>query len=296
MTQPNYLSAIQTIAKKPKFYVILYGPPGIGKSSLAARMSSGKVDVNDPKVEPDKKLGPQEISKQTKKTLFIIHPEEQGINELKSGSPEEYSGVGVMPPIPTWEALLSVNQWLASKSPEIDEVRSKYETVVYDSLTGFETIGTKFCAQEDFKGDYSSTGFFSYGKGPKTFATRYWTDFLRSISLVRANGFNIVLICHSQDNITTNAMGDDYYQRTLMLGKDDIPRTTAAAEHIILMDQKAVIDKENLKSKSVGEGMRLMYCSPAPAHVAKGKGLPSMISMGESPDETWSNLKPYLYK
>ena len=277
IVQPNYLAAIQTVAKKPKFYVILYGPPGIGKSSLAARMSSGTTEENN-----------------DKKSLFIIHPEEQGINELKSGNPEEYTRVGVMPPIPTWEALLNVNNWLATSKEQ--ELHEKYETIVYDSLTGFETIGTKFCAEQDFHGDYSSTGFFSYGKGPKTFATRYWTDFLRSISLVRANGFNIVLICHSQDNITTNAMGDDYYQRTLMLGKDDIPRTTAAAEHIILMDQKSLIDKENLKSKSVGEGMRLMYCSPAPAHVAKGKGLPTMISMGDSPDKTWSNLKPHLYK
>jgi hypothetical protein len=253
----DWLAEIQTIAKPKPTAAVIYGPPGVGKSSLGAAAPS---------------------------PIFLIDSQEDGINTLKASGLAP-SGLPVLPPAKTWSDALGMLDALASGE-------HPHRTLVVDALGGFERLCHEEVCRRDFKGDWGDKGFSSYHKGYEV-ALADWRQFLFALDRLRSEkGMAVICLAHSVVKAFKNPEGEDYDRFIPDMHHKTWGVTHKWADMVLFCNYYVEAKKDGARVKGRGGQDRFMYTEYHAAFEAKNRhALPPEISMGTSGAEAWANLR-----
>ena len=258
--QRNYLAEVTTNARSRPTAAVVYGPPGVGKTSFGASM-------------PD--------------PLFLTDDQEDGLNTLKS-SKRIANETPMLPPAASWTDVLGALEALAVGDHD-------YKTLVVDTLGGMERLCHAHVCERDFNGQWGDQGFASYNKGYEV-ALPEWRMFLNALDRLR-NERNMAIVClaHSQIRSYHNPEGEDYDRFLPDLHNKTWAVTHRWADMVLFCNYQTQTVKEGSHAKGQGGQQRRMYTEYHPAYEAKNRhGLPLEIDMGKTGKEAWKRLKQAL--
>jgi hypothetical protein len=239
--------------------LLIYGVPGIGKSSVAASFP---------------------------KPGFVIDPQETGINTLV-----EFNQVKEPVFIETASDFESNLEFIMGLT---DDNRG-IETLVLDSLTGFEQLCFKHHCDQNFDGDWTKEGFYSFGKGPKSAAKVDWPRLIDALELVNQAGLNVVILAHCHVKMFNNPEGPDYDRYLPYLDKDVWQHTYRWAQAVLFYNHYVNVTKEQGSTKKKAESgseQRNLYTTWSPAYEAKNwYGLDPVIDAGTDGQEAFEAFK-----
>lgn len=260
-------------------FVIVYGPPGIGKTSLCAHSPS---------------------------PAFLITDDDTGIIKLKQMGAVP-SDIFVMKPVPAsysneeipsgtgsegWEYAIEMVEMFAEED-------HPYKTLVLDSGSGLQTHSFQHCASMLFGGDINSDandGFMSFYKGYTKSAEAYWKgELLRAVNKVKAAGRNVILICHSDTKEFRNPAGADFMKVIPDLYKHNWKFTAKMAEAIIYLGHSPDTETDKKKQTKATDAGRFIGVVDEGWFEAKNwHNHQDRIEFGETPEESWANLNQVL--
>lgn len=244
---------------KSPFFMVLYGPSGVGKTAFAANFPNAG---------------------------FLIDNQEDGIRDLiEFGQAPEPKFIEE---VDSWESTIDILESVATGEREIS-------TLVMDSMTGFEKLCFIYHCRENFEDDWSKKGFYNYSQGPKNAAKTDWPKMLDRINDCRlAANVNVILIGHSQVKSFDNPEGDNYDRFIPYLDKETWAQTHRTAKLVLFYNYHTEFqEKKGPKAKAnLDQDQRFLYTIRTPAFDAKQRhGLPSLIDAGESGEEAYKNFR-----
>lgn len=255
----DWLKELSKVAKPRPSGAVVYGPPGIGKSTLGASMPS---------------------------PVFVIDDQEDGINTLKTAHLVP-ADIPIFPAASNWLDVLGILDSLATEKHE-------YKTLVVDSLGGMERLCHAHVCRREFNGNWGDKGFASYQKGYEV-SLSDWRDFLNALDRVRHNGTAVLLLAHSVVKPFKNPEGEDYDRFVPDIHHKTWSVTHRWADMVLFCNYYVETTKEGGRTKGKGGQERLIYTEYHAAYEAKNRhGLPTEISMGTNGDEAWGNLRAAL--
>lgn len=252
----DFLGEIRTAARPRPAAMVLYGPPGVGKTSFGAAIP---------------------------KRIFLHDDQEDGINTLKNARLVD-PDVPTLPPAETWSDVLGSLRALS-------EGEHDYQCLVVDTLGGMERLCHEHVCNRDFHGDWGERGFASYQKGYDV-ALADWRQFLNALDDLRVHrGMRVVLLGHSQVRPFKNPYGEDYDRYMPDVHHKTWNLTHKWADMVLFANYYVLVDKKNGRAKGRGGQERILYTEHHAAYEAKNRfGLPPEISMRTTGAEAWNNL------
>jgi DNA polymerase III delta prime subunit len=256
--------------------IFLYGKAGTGKTSLAGRFP---------------------------RSLFLRPPDDRGctVLALKGLIPQPVDVVMC----DCWEILSGQYGQITGQHPVMRTIpgittRYDFDTLVIDSLTGFERMCFEYVTLKDFRGKETEfdKGFYSYGQGPIKTAAREWPQFLLSLSEIVELGKTVVVIGH-RTKVSVEYPGQPRFDRWQpLLNKHIWERTQAWSEAIFYMEDGFDVIKEpgSLQSKAAADmNGKLLYTRESPRFDAKNQlNMEPVINLGITADQAWETLKVWL--
>lgn len=236
--------------------MVLYGPPGVGKTSFAANFPHAG---------------------------FIHDPQERGIHELV-----EFKQC----PKPEFKEEADCFETLLDKIGEL-AVKPRCQTLVLDSMTGFEKLCFIYHCREYFDDDWTNKGFYSFQQGPKNAAKVDWPRLLDHLNLVIDAGINVIVCGHSQVKPFVNPNGPDYDRYVPYLDKETWAQTHRWAKAVIFYNYADTVEKEGAKHKGSNDNdMRFLHTKRDAAYDAKNIwGLSPVIEAGETGKDAYEAFK-----
>lgn len=253
----NFLQEIRTEVKARPTAAVLYGVPGIGKTSMAANIPG---------------------------VVFLTDPTEDGITTLKSFNRVPKS-VAQLPPARSWEDALGMIDQLATGE-------HSYRALAIDAMGGFERLCHEHVCRRDYRGEWGDKGFGSYQKGFDNAVTD-WKQFIIALDRLRdERGMSIIWLAHSRVKNFKNPEGPDFDRYKPDVHEKTWEVTHKWAEMILFLNYVTVVDKDG---KAQGGQERVMFTVHHPAYDAKNRhGLPDTIDMGSTGAEAWKSLADAL--
>lgn len=252
----DFLAEITTEAKPRPMAAVIYGPPGVGKTSFGASIPN---------------------------RVFLIDDKEDGISTLKASGLAD-KDIAVLPPVSRWEDVLAVLKQLSS-------AQHAYKSLVIDTIGGLERLCHEYVCRESFRGDWGEKGFAGYQRGYEV-ALPEWRLFLNALDDCRAAGMSCVCLAHSIIKPYGNPEGDNYDRFVPDLHHKTWSLTHRWADMVLFLNYYVETTKDGLKAKGRGGQHRFCYCEYHAAYEAKNRcGLPAEIDMGSSGKEAWNNLR-----
>lgn len=256
----TFLSKVSSKVQSRAMSGVIYGPPGVGKTSLAAHFPN---------------------------PLFLIDAHEQGIHDLKNAGLLD-ADIPVLPDATSWEDLLEM-------LVELSNMDHDFDTLVIDSLTGMERLCYQHVCENEFNGDWSSKGFHSYMQGYEITRRRYWPTFLEHLDLVRGNDVNVLLLAHSEVRSHNDPEREAYDRYEPSLHRKQWDCTHRWAEFVLFANFHIDLEQIGTKKKARGGQDRYLHTENSAAYIAKNRlGLPTIIEMGTSGKEAFELLNAEL--
>lgn len=223
------MSDIQKGVKKMARKIVIYGPPKLGKSTLAGS---------------------------TEKALMI--PTEDRVAHIKCDK---------TPVVTSLKEITEIFNFLLKK-----ENKHGYKRIIIDTLDWLEPLIHQAIVEdlkssgkkvESITDDHTKETAFQ--KGLKYLAVNKWKDFLANCDALRAAGFDIILVAHSQ-TITINPPNSDPYDKYVMkIDKHSLAVIEEWADTIAFYDKKVFLKTDssgiNKKNKATQGSERTMYLS-----------------------------------
>lgn len=240
--------------------IALIGLPGMGKTSLAAEFPN---------------------------PYFVIDPRESGIVDLmESGQ--------VKKQINYQHVRDFVDLQRLNDSFYYDSIPDGVQTLVYESISGFEQQAILNCNDIDFQGKWTDTANqYQILNRDRIVANKYWASFMGRIAEFRERGINIVLTGHSEVKNAKNPRGPDYMIETCKCSGPVWSETDYIFENIFFLTFDVEVEKENkfARAKAFDNAARKLYCHKTPYHAAKNRcGISEPIDAQEGPHKTYRNL------
>lgn len=255
----NFLAEVSRSIKKRPTAALVYGVPGIGKTSFAAQIPG---------------------------VVFMIDDKEDGINRLKESTilPAE---IPVLPECRNWSDALTVLEQLRTEPHD-------FKCLAVDSLGGFERLCHEEVCRRDFGADWGKGGFTSYQQGYDVALTDI-RGLLSAFDKLRdERGMSIMLLAHAKVSPFKNPAGPDYDRYNVDVHHKTwnvVSRwldMTLFANYVVAVDTKT-------RAKGKGGNTRVLHAEYDAAYDAKNRhGLPQEIDMGDSASEAWENLSTAL--
>lgn len=257
--QRNWLEEIKREAESKPTAMVIYGPPGIGKTSIAASAPS---------------------------PVFLIDDQEDGINTLKS-SKLIPGDVPVLPAAKTWEDVLGQLDALANGD-------HGFKYLCIDTLGGLERLCHEYVCNRDFNGDWGEKGFTSYAKGYEV-SLPEWRGMLNRLDRLRTDcSMGVIALAHSIVRPYKNPEGEDYDRFICDMHHKTWAVTHKWADMVLFANYYVEVDKGRSgreRAKGKGGQSRFFNTEHHAAFDAKNRhGLPAEIEMGDSGKEAWANL------
>lgn len=258
-TKTNYLDAVNK-AKKPRpTAAVLYGPPGIGKTSIGAQMAA---------------------------PIFLIDRNEQGVETLRNQDliPPE---TAVLPVAEDWESVLEMVNQLAAGGHE-------YKTLVVDTIGGIEWLCHTHVCETKFGGKWGDDGFASFQRGYEL-ALPEWKRILTAFDKCRDAGMGVMLLGHSVVKPHRDPAGADFDRYVPALHHKTWGITHRWADMILFCNYDNTAQKDKAGRAKGRTGEPLMWTKYSAAFDAKNRhNLPECIPMGTSAREAFGNLRNAL--
>lgn len=244
---------------KSPLAIIVYGPPGVGKTEFAANFPGAG---------------------------FVYDPQEDGVMDLME--------FGKCPTLRFTREVSRFEQTL-DVCDELAAGRHDVQTVVFDSFTGFEKLCFAYHCEQHFDSDWSSKGFYSFQQGPKNAAKTDIPRLLDAFNDVRRAGINVILIAHSQEKRYENPEGADYTRFTPTCDKESWHQLSRWAKAILFYNYHVDIlvrkgtDKLGRGKAQAQTEARYIYTEWSPAYDAKNRyGLSPLIDAGGNGREAYA--------
>lgn len=249
-------------APEMPIHMLLYGLEGLGKSSFCAQF-------------PD--------------PVFILAREEQGILSLmaKDLVDSDTAVIGPKPDSSQWQ-LKTFNDLLKVTEKAI---HFPNKTIVFESMSAFEVFPYPEAMAEHCEGKEKL--FYSYATGPRACEKFYWPKWMDLVNNLLAAGKNVIMTAHAKPRPTNDPVSGvafDRWELRLDRGFQDI--LTRWADMVLFMHPEYQSSKivGTIAGKRGSQNGRYIYTMNDPRYIAKSKGLPDFIDMGDSPEEAYSNF------
>ena len=255
----DWISEIVKTVKGRPTAAILYGVPGIGKTSMAANIPG---------------------------VVFLTDDKEDGITTLKAGGLVP-GDVSQFPPISSWDHTFEA----------LDALRSGdhgFKAIALDALGGFESLMHQHVCKRDFGDDWTDKGFMGYMRGYDV-SLADWRRFLNALDALRnERNMSVFLLAHAKVAPFHNPSGPDYDRYAVDMHHKTWSVTHRWADIVLFANYEVAFAKgDDLKRKAKAKGgqSRILYTDHTAAWDAKNRhNLPSEIDMGTSGAEAWSNF------
>lgn len=239
--------------------MILYGVPGIGKTSFAAEIPG---------------------------VVFMTDATERGIDTLKEAGVVR-PDLPVLPPVSSWGDALEM----------LDSLRAgehQYKCLAIDALGGFERLCHEEVCRRDYSGEWGDRGFGSYQKGFES-SLADWRLFITALDTLRdERSMSIVLLGHAKVSPFKNPSGPDFDRYNVDVHHKTWALTHKWADIVLFANYElnfTAKEQTEKKAKAKGGKVRILYTEHEAAFDAKNRhSLPAEIEMGNSGSEAWSNF------
>ena len=255
-TRKMSLSDVTTKGKGLPSRMVIHGVEGIGKTSFPA---------NSPN------------------PIYLQARGETGLETLIDSG--RLSEVPHLPEIQTFNELLEAIDMLCRED-------HGYQTIVLDTINGFERLCHEHVCRKHFNNDWTDKGFMGYGRGFET-SLADWRELLIALDRLReTKSMAVVALCHTKVTTFKNPEGPDYDRYAPDMHAKTWGLTHKWADIVLFANYETFTEKDGLRHKAAsGEQVRFLYSERRAAFDAKNRhGLPFEISMGSSGKEAWSNF------
>lgn len=238
--------------KKP-FRVLVYGPPGVGKSTQASK-------------------APRPLFLDCEDGLANIDCERTSVIKSYDRPPKETAANSDEP-----ETFM---EWLRFAA------KSEYQTIVIDTADALEIMLNRWvCLHGDERGAKQSIEDFGYGSGYAKVCEQ-WVRILNALDACVARGKNIIIIAHEQIKAFNNPMTDTYDKYQIKLNKNAQSLIVGRMDAVLFATYQTIIQKDkgdqnNLRAST--NRKKVIYTVETPVYVAKNRyDLPEVMAMDET--------------
>ncbi len=244
---------------KPPLFIVLYGPPGIGKTSFCSHFPN---------------------------PYFVIEKHDKGVQTLAAFKQIKQPLIAPYV-VDGWEDTLSCLHRVALGHVDCG-------TVVLESLSGMERFCFAHHCRERYNNDFTATGFYSFQQGPKSAARHEWPNLLDKLSAIHERGINVIFTAHSDVKTFNSPDTADYDKFIVNCEKNLWFQTYKAAYAVLYYHQRVEVSgKEGAIKKKVTRGSesRHIACTNSAAFDAKNQyGLPDLIDAGDDHETAFTNF------
>lgn len=253
----NWLAEASQDTKSKPTAAVLYGVPGIGKTSFAAHMPG---------------------------CVFLTDKQEDGISTLKRSGLVPQS-VPVFPPVASWPEVLEVLD-------DLENGKHQFRGLVIDALTGIERLCHEHVCAREFGGDWGERGFAGYGRGVLV-SLAEWRAMLCAVDRVREKrGMSVLCLAHAKAGTHKNPEGADWIKWVPDVADKTWAMTSKWADMVLFANfHVEVTGKSDTRGKGRGGKFRIVHTEYDAAFEAKNRhGLPAEFSLGSGGQEGWANF------
>lgn len=253
--------------------ILINGGGGIGKTSLATKIKAKGKD-----------------------SLFLCSPGETGLltlqdNGLADKDIDHFVWQGEdgrqIDYAQTWDDIVAAVDALIHQE-------HNYGTIVFDVLNGIEKLCQEWTCKTHFNGNWGNDGFSSYQKGYELSMFEF-VNFIQMLNVLRERKkVYIIGLCHTKLQKISNPDGVDYDKWLPDMHWKVWSYVYQWADVCLYCNTELFVEKEkgSQKGKAHGGTTRWMNVSECSTFDAKNRhGLTGKISMGNSADEAWANLR-----